>query len=85
MGAEMQFYLTKVLGFEGNYHDYQKQNNVAGSEDLGGTYYDYNVFLEVSLFRIIFGKYNEIWSKTDPNGSYSVEGSGYTAGLKLQF
>lgn len=85
MGAEMQFYLTKVLGFEGNYHDYQKQNNVAGSEDLGGTYYDYNVFLEVSLFRLVFGKYTENWTITDPNGSYNVEGSGYTGGLKLQF
>ena len=84
-GGELQLYLTKVFGIEGNYHEYQKQNNPEASQNLGGTYYDYNAFIEISLIRLVFGKYTESWNVSDAFGNYDVTGEGYTGGLKLQF
>ncbi|MDA9951048.1 hypothetical protein N9D31_00605 [Oligoflexaceae bacterium] len=85
LGAEVQFYLFKAFGLESNYHEYQKAENEESTASLIGSYIDYGAYLEISLFRLMFGKYEENWTVTDPNGAYDVKGSGYTAGLKLQF
>lgn len=84
-GGELQFYLTKNLGVEGNYQQYAEANTVEGANTISGEYYDYNAYIEVSLLRVMFGKYSETWRASDTNGNYTVEGEGYTTGLKIQF
>lgn len=84
IGAELQVYLNKVIGMEGNYHEYQEQNNEQYRTSLGGHYFDYGFFVEASLFRFYLNSYEEKWKIRDEQGRHLIKGSGYSFGTKIQ-
>lgn len=86
IGAEISLYLFKWLGIEGNYLKFHKAKTNIESSGFNGHYYDYNIYIEISLIRILLGYYQESWAitKTD-SPSYDTEENGRLIGLKLQF
>jgi hypothetical protein len=84
-GAELQLYLFKWLGFEGNYLQYGDGERIAGSDDLSGTYYDYTGFVEISLLRLMAGRYREDWSFANGGNKTDLVEEGLIGGMKLQF
>jgi hypothetical protein len=61
LGAELQIYLLKSLGILGNYHSYEPTNGPDGANFLIGQYYDYGIFVDVSVLRISAGQYAISW------------------------
>lgn len=84
-GAELQVYLMKWLGAEGNYLAYGDSKRAQGSDDLKGSYYDYSGFVEVSLLRLMVGHYQEDWQFAGLGEVQNVSESGMTFGAKLSF
>lgn len=84
-GAELSVYLFKWLGAEANYLAYGDSRSVKGSDDLRGSYYDYMGFVEVSLLRLMVGRYQEDWSFKSQEQTTEVSESGLTFGAKLSF
>ncbi|MBF0442547.1 MAG: hypothetical protein HQK54_11630 [Oligoflexales bacterium] len=67
-GAALTIYLFNWLGGDCNYQrfgDYQKLY----SQSQQGEYYDYSLFIEVSLLRLGAGKSSETWQVKDDAGS----------------
>lgn len=81
-GAELQLYLFKWLGFEGNYMQFQNTDQSFENPDLVGTYYDYMAYIEISFLQIVGGKYHEVWKH---NKNPILQEDGVLAGLKLKF
>lgn len=84
-GAELQLYLLKWLGAEGNYTAYGDSKKAAGTDEVRGSYYDYMGFIEISLLRIMVGRYQEDWSFANLGNGVKVSETGSIAGVKLQF
>lgn len=82
-GAALQVYVLRWLGAEGNYLAYGDALNPQGSADQRGTYYDYAGFVEVSLLRLMVGRYQEEWSFASLGEGTHVVESGITVGAKL--
>lgn len=77
-GAELQLYLFRWLGLEGNYMRYDK---------AAGSYYDYQAYIEISLLRFSGGPYMEEWTKTSDETGLEVKTKekGYVGNVKLSF
>jgi hypothetical protein len=84
-GAELQVYFLKWLGAEGNYLAYGDAKDFKGSDEIKGAYYDYSGFIEISLLRLMIGRYQEEWSFASLDGAKQVTEQGVTAGAKLSF
>lgn len=84
-GAELQLYMFKWLGFEGNYLQYGDAQRLAGSDELSGGYYDYTGFVEISLLRLMVGRYHEEWSFGNGGNKTDLAEDGLLGGMKLQF
>lgn len=83
-GAELQLYVMRWLGAEGNVLKYGDATGAKGSEALSGTYVDYMGFVEISLLRLMGGVYQEEWSTTRDAENVKTSERGTFAGLKLQ-
>lgn len=87
-GAELQVYVLKWLGAEGNYLAYGDSVGAQGSNEVKGSYQDYMAFIEVSLLRLMVGRYQEDWSFAnldDQEPNTAVSESGVLFGAKLSF
>ena len=84
-GAALQVYFLKWLGAEGNYLAYGDAKNPQGSDAIKGNYYDYQGFIEVSLLRLMVGRYQEDWKFGSATGDKEVSESGLMFGGKLSF
>lgn len=89
-GGEMILYLFGGLGAEGHYQVFGDDAGVQGNDSQKGSYWDYQGFIEISLFRITFGKFSESWTSQSiesesPVNTYESTYDGYIAGLKLLF
>lgn len=86
-GAELQLYLLKALGIEGNYLNYGGSQRLADESERKGHYHDYTAFVEVSLLRLMIGRYEETWNMTESESGSSnkIREQGLLAGMKLQF
>lgn len=85
-GAEMQLYLINWLGAEGTYHRYMPTQVVTNDHTLQGTYGEALGFIEISVLRLMAGRYEERWT-TDwlqEGTSSQTREWGYIAGIKLQ-
>ena len=83
IGGELQLYLFRWLGFEGNYLFFMKgQKN---SIDLQGDLADYGVYIEVSLIRLMGGIFTQNWQYTDTlqDSTIKEKKTGMYAGLKI--
>lgn len=85
LGGELQLYLFRWLGLEGNYLHYQPSSDDATGWSTHGSYYDYMAFIEVSLVRLMFGVYSNEWAFENDRLESSTKESGLLGGLKLQF
>ena len=82
-GGELQLYLSRWLGFEGNYMKWSEASS--GNFKAEGSQIDYGVYIEISLFRLMGGFFQESWTyKNDPQ-EITSERSGMYTGLKLNF
>jgi hypothetical protein len=84
-GAELQLYIIRVLGAEGNYLKFGNTAGPKGSPTLSGYYYDYMGFIEISLLRLTAGVYAEDWSVVRSGQQFTTQEKGSLAGVKLQF
>lgn len=83
-GGELQLYLLRSLGAEGNYISYMPSQSVLAEDKFQGSYFDYQGFVEVSLLRIIAGRYSETWRCECAQGSFETVEQGMFAGVKVQ-
>lgn len=83
-GTELQLYLFRFLGAEGNYLKYGDSSGAKGSETLSGSYYDYMGFVEISLVRLMAGVYQEDWRMVRDVETIKSSERGTFAGVKLQ-
>jgi len=84
-GGELSVYFCNWLGAEGNYMAMGDDRRVVGADDVQGSYYDYSGFIEVSLLRLMVGRYHEDWRLRGTNGWTKTGESGFLGGVKLQF
>lgn len=84
-GVDLQAYLFKWLGGESSFLLYGTKDDVKGTVEQRGGYYDYMGFVEVSLLRIMVGKYREDWRLAKDGSNLKVTETGYIGGVKLQF
>lgn len=83
-GAELQLYLTHWLGAEGTYHHYMPTQVAFNDHTLTGDYVEGLGFIEISVLRIMAGRYEERWSAKWDTLETKTREWGYIAGLKLQ-
>ena len=83
-GAELQLYLTHWLGAEGSYHHYMPTQVAYSDHKLVGDYIEGMGFIEISVLRIMAGRYEERWSAKWDTLETKTREWGYIAGLKLQ-
>ena len=89
-GAELQLYLLRALGIEATLTQFGDGSSPLGSASQSGSTYEYGLFIEVSLLRLMVGAYGEDFSRlpagaavgSAPSKSHE---SGYQGGVKLQF
>jgi hypothetical protein len=88
-GAELQLYVFKWLGLEGNYLAYGGASRLADDSQRAGTYHDYLGYVEISLLRLMIGRYHEDWTLAQDAGETGeasrASEDGLLAGMKLQF
>jgi len=84
VGGELQLYLFRWLGLEGNYLDFQPSSNDNQGWSTSGQYYDYMAYVEVSLFRLMFGAYSDEWKFKNGSEQTSTKETGLLGGVKLQ-
>lgn len=85
-GVELQLYLLKFLGAEGNYLSYGDAKKWTGTDEVRGSYYDYMGFVEVSFLRLMGGVYREQWAFAENgNAPVRIDETGALGGVKLQF
>ena len=85
LGGELQLYLFKWLGAEMDYLSFQPKTFGVSSNTINGTYYEYSAYIEISLLRLVMGKYHEEWHFATLAGNASTSDDGLFGGLKLQF
>lgn len=84
-GADMQLYLLKWLGAEGNYQVFDAA--AVADEQVSGGHYFYGPYIEISLFRFMGGWYRNTWEFRDRQGLLPdsvVEENGVYYGMKIQ-
>jgi hypothetical protein len=83
-GVELQLYVFNWLGAEATYHQYHPVDVAYRDHILNGQYGEALGFIEISVLRLMAGRYEERWdAKWDSYKTNSREW-GYLAGLKLQ-
>lgn len=82
--AELQLYLFRWLGVEGNYYWFNRTPVGQAGEYVVGSYYDYFGYIEISLLRVMFGLYTETWQFGDGIHEVNLADTGYIGGIKLQ-
>lgn len=83
-GGELQLYLFKWCGVEGNYLKFGGKSSLSSSSEPTGFYYDYLVYIEISILRLTAGKYKEAWTfPREGLENYKSTEEGVLAGLKL--
>lgn len=82
-GLELSVYLFKWLGIEGQYLKFGDEVSV-NTDIVSGTYTDYLAYIEISLLRLTFGRYQEIWNIPDSDGISEVENLGIYSGIEFQ-
>ena len=83
-GASLQVYVLHWLGAEGTAHRYFPMSSASGDHKLSGYYGEAMGFVEVSVLRIVAGRYQQQWDASWPNTVTQTREAGYLAGLKLQ-
>ncbi len=78
LGGSLQLYILRSLGAEGTYYGFVEKDKPVSTKNMGGTYYEYFGFIEVSLLRLMVGAYQESWLDLTSE-------KGTLAGVKLQF
>lgn len=84
-GAELSLYIFNWLGVEGSYFSFGNGDRAMGAKDTSGTYSEALAFIEVSLFRFMFGRYAEEWTVEAQGRDLATKDEGLMAGLKVQF
>lgn len=84
VGADLNLYLIKWLGFEGHYRKYGDANSVQ-SQAISGSYLDYLAYIEIALFRFMFGAYQESFLINQGDTEQKTDGGGVLTGIKVQF
>ena len=82
-GAELQLYLTRNLGLEGAAHQYRATSVAFADHTLKGTYGEGLAFIEIGIFRLQGGMYEERWSGKWSDVRTSTIERGYVGGLKI--
>jgi hypothetical protein len=82
-GAELQLYLMSWLGGEATYHQYMPVHVAYSSHTLAGTYAEASGFIEVSLLRLMVGRYEERWQADWTSDRVNTREHGYIAGVKV--
>lgn len=83
-GAELQIYITHWLGAEGTYHHYMPHQVAFSDHSLTGDYVDGLGFIEISILRLMAGRYEERWYAKWDNVEVKTREWGYIAGVKVQ-
>lgn len=83
-GGEIQLYLFRFLGLEGNYLHFAPAEIDGGDTQLSGAYYDYMAYIEISLLRIMGGMFQEDWKYKTAAGEAKTSESGMIFGAKIQ-
>ena len=83
-GAQMSLYVFKWLGLETNYLSFGHETG-AFSQKLQGTYQDYLAYIEISLLRLIAGRFLETWQVDAAIERKKTSYEGVYTGLRLQF
>jgi hypothetical protein len=83
-GAELQLYVFRWLGVEGNYMKFDKATGISNEDSVRGEYYDYLAYVEISLFRFMGGYYGENWNYSSQFGEAKTQENGIYTGMKLQ-
>ncbi len=82
-GAELQLYLFKWLGAEGTYTSFTGRRPGGDVPVASGTYIDYLGFVEISLLRLMVGRYEEEWQFDNSAGKATTKEHGVLGGVKL--
>ena len=83
-GAELQIYVTHWLGAEGTYHHYMPHQVAFSDHTLTGDYAEGLGFIEISILRLMAGRYEERWDAKWDNIETKTREWGYIAGVKVQ-
>lgn len=83
-GAELQLYITHWLGAEGTYHHYMPHQVAFSDHTLVGDYVEGLGFIEISVLRLMAGRYEERWNAKWDDVKTSTREWGYIAGVKVQ-
>jgi hypothetical protein len=85
LGVELQLYLFRWLGLEGNYLAFNSASK--GAFSAAGQAIEYGAYVEISLLRLMGGFFQDNWvyGETDLNAHIHEVNKGMYAGLKLQF
>ncbi len=85
-GAELQLYVFKWLGLEGNYMRYGAAAAQTGPDaKQRGSYYDYQGYVEISLLRFSGGPYREDWTTLKDGAEVQTSEKGVVGNVKLSF
>lgn len=80
-GAELQLYLFRWLGLEGQYLQYEKRKPTL---TLSGTKMEYGAYIEISLLRLMFGISTETTHIKEPNVFiFKQQRDTFYSGLKI--
>ena len=82
-GLELQIYLLKWLGAEGTAHSYLPMTVAFKDHKLSGYYGEALVFVEISLLRLVAGRYEEQWDASWSQMNTKTRETGYLAGVKI--
>lgn len=83
-GAELQLYVTHWLGAEGTYHHYMPHHVAFSDHTLSGDYVEGLGFIEISILRLMAGRYEERWNAKWDAVNIKTREWGYIAGVKVQ-
>lgn len=82
-GAELQLYMFKWLGLEGNAMTFGDGKSAFSKDAVTGFRYEMGPYIEVSLLRLIGGAYKETWTFKKEGIETNTADSGYYAGVRL--
>lgn len=82
-GAEMQLYLFRWLGVEGQGQRFGDQSSAFATSSRSGLSFQYGPYIEISILRLVGGWYKEAWTFTKEEKKISTSDEGFYAGIKV--
>lgn len=86
-GAEIQLYLFRWIGLEGNYSQFATSKTTPNTAK--GMLLEYGIYMEISLIRLMLGYYEEQWdfagNTENGTGPITQNTSGNYTGIKILF